>query len=419
MTFGSRQKLPNRIFAIAIAAWMGTWGSGASPVGKSVFAGKVKLSGGGQLNGDVKRVEKEDGSTAHVIVRVDPEMTIAIAGVHTRRTVEGSDLAEYRSRVDQAGEDAAAHFELARWCKSQTLLAQYHYHLTRTIALEPDHKLARAALGYVTTPKGWVSYESLRRSQGLVQDSKGRWVLPEVLDESNRQEDADRAAKQWIRDLRRIHTQAIRGDAEAVAKITAIEDPMATAAIAGELMRSRSSKSDIRSLRMIYVRLLGKMKNNDAVAALVESGLNEPDGLIREESLRQLQDYGSSSAVASYVPLLKSESPAQVGAAARALAFFPNPELAFPLVDALITQQKTRVQFGSGGTDASFGNNGVSGLSSGSKVVEQTTAVRHPQVLSLVKSLAPGVDHGYDESAWRRHFAALRNPPRSDLRRDP
>lgn len=382
-------------------------------------AGKVELSGGGQLTGDVRRVENDQGKTQHVIVRVDAEMSIAIAGAHVRRAVEAADLAEYRGQSAQAGQDADAQFELARWCKSKTLLHQYHFHLTRTIDLEPDHDLARAALGYIRQGNGWVSFVAMRRAQGLVQDKKGRWVLPEVLANRRGNDEYDKASKLWIRDFRRLHSRASRGDAEALAEILAIEDPVATTAIAAEFLRSRSSRVNLRSLRLEYARLLGNMKNGIAVKALVEAGLNETDAAVREEALRQLQKYGASSAVASYLPLLKSNSPAQVKAAARALEFFPDPELAFQYTAALVTQQKTRTQIGSsGGTDATFGNNGVQGLSSGSKIVEQTTAVRHPEVLQLLKLIAPGIDYGYDEKAWRNYFAALRNPSRSDLRRD-
>ncbi|WP_404310110.1 HEAT repeat domain-containing protein [Neorhodopirellula lusitana] len=384
-----------------------------------VVAGKVELSGGGQLTGDVRRVEDANGKTAHVIVRVDPDMSIAVAGTHTRRTVEADQLVEYRSKAAAAGQDAEAQFELARWCKSKTLLNQYHFHLVRTIELDPDHRLARAALGYVKSGNEWISFEKLRRSQGLVQDGKGRWVLPEVLSVRQYSDEAERASKLWIKNFRRLHSRAIRGDAEALAEINAIDDPMATNAIAGEFLRSRSSRANLRTLRMTYVRLLAKFRNQTAVSTLVEAGLNETDAIVREEALRQLVEYGGSSAVASYLPLLRSNSPAQVKAAARALEYFPNAELAFEYVRALITEQKTRTQMGSGGTDASFGNNGVNGLTQGSKVVERTTQIRHPEVLQLVKTIAPGVDYGFDENAWRRYFASLRNPPRSDLRRDP
>ncbi|MBB3206312.1 hypothetical protein FHS27_002121 [Rhodopirellula rubra] len=384
-------------------------------------AGKVELSGGGQLTGDVRRAEKEDGSTAHVVVRIDQDLSIAVAGTHVRRAVEADDLKEYRQRAASAGDDAEAQFQLARWCKSQTLLPQYRYHLTRTIDIQPDHELARAALGFVRnrSGNGWISYERLRRSQGLIEDRKGRWVLPEVLAASEYADESDKKAKLWIKKFRRLHANAIRGDAEAMAEIEAIDDPFATHAIASEFLRTRRSKINLRTLRLGYVRLLGRLRNSDAVKALVEAALYEPDELIREEAVRQLTEYGGSSAVATCLPLLRSNSPAQVKAAARVLASFPNPELAFAYTNALITEQKSKVQVGSGGTQAGFGNNGSAGMQQGAKIVEKTVAVRHPEVLRLVKMIAPNADYGYDEVAWRKYFAALRNPSRSDLRRDP
>jgi hypothetical protein len=396
----------------------------ATSLWAACWAGKIQVAGGGQLTGEVKRTVKPDGSTSHAVVRIDDDLSIAVAGAFVRRAVEDEGLEEYRQRAAAVGDDAEAHFQLARWCKSKTLLAQQHFHLARAIDIDPDHKLARGALGYVLHPtqKGWISFEKLRRDQGLVKDGKGQWVLPEVLASRTITDENDKQAKLWIRQLRRLHSIAARGDAasaEAIAEIQAIDDPLATLAIASELLRSRNSKIDIRNLRLVYVRLLGKLKNNDAVRTLAEIGVNEPDALIREEALRQLTEYGASSAVASYLPMLASNSAAEVDRAARALMFFPNPELAFTYVNALVTEQKSRTQVGSGGTDASFGNNGVSGLSQGAKIVELTTPVRHPDVLRLLQSIAPGENYGYDEAAWRNYFATLRNPPRSDLRRDP
>lgn len=383
------------------------------------FAGKVDLSGGGQLTGDVKQAKKPDGSTAHVVVKVDDDLSVAVAGTHVRYTVVADDLKEYRDRAAAAGQDAEAQFQLAHWCKLNTLLPQQRYHLTRTVQLDPNHGLARAALGYIRhdTESGWINAESLRRDQGLIHASKG-WVLPEVLAARNQSSEADKQSKLWIRDFRRLHGNAVRGDAQAVAEIEAIKDPMAVRAIADELLRSRNSKVNIRSLRLIYVRLLGTMKTGGAVAALVEMGLNEPDELIREESLRQLTHYGAPSAVATYVPLLSSSSPNQVDAAARALTFFVDPELAFAYVDALVTERQSQVQIGSGGTDVGFGNTGGSGMSQGSKVISKTTYVQHPAALQMLKTIAPGVDYKYDEGAWRNYFAALRNPYRADVRRD-
>lgn len=398
---------------LASGAWM------MPGTSHSALAGKVDLSGGGQLTGEVKQTKKPDGSTAHVVVKVDDNLSVAVAGAHVRYTVLADDLKEYRDRAAAAGQDAEAQFQLAHWCKLNTLLPQQRYHLTRTIALDPNHSLARAALGYIRydTDSGWINAESLRRDQGLIHASKG-WVLPEVLAARNHADEADKQSKLWIRNLRRLHGNAARGDSVAMAEIEAITDPMATRAIADELMRSRNSKLNLRALRMVYVRLLGRLRSGVTVATLVEMGLNEPDELIREESLRQLTEFGASSAVATYVPLLSSSSPAQVDAAAKALTFFVNPELAFAYVDALVTEHQSQIQIGSGGTNVGFGNTGGSGMSQGSKVVSKTNSVSHPAALQLVKTIAPGIDYGYDEAAWRNHFAALRNPYRADVRRD-
>jgi len=377
-------------------------------------AGTVELSGGGFLAGQVRQVDKN--SADYVIVQVDPEMSVAVAGVHVRRAIEDPELAEYRARVQKAT-TAENHYELSRWCKQANLLHQAQYHLNRAVDIDPDHKRARAALGYVRHEGEWISYAVLKRSQGLVQDKTGRWVIPELLVSRQQADDTERQAKQWIRELGRLQTRAMRGDAEAMAEITAIDDPLASEAVARELQRSRNNSSSNRTLRMTYLRLLGRFRTSAAVAALVEAGLRESDPMVREEALRLLSEYGYQSAVATYLPMLKSNQPSTVKSAARALLNFPDAELAFEYIDALTTTQTIRQQIG-GGTQAGFSNSGGAGLSNGSRMVERKRTVQHPEVLGLLKEIAPGVDFGYDKTAWRRYFSDLRSSAPASLRRD-
>lgn len=379
-----------------------------------VAAGTVELSGGGFLAGQVREVDKE--SADYVIVQVDPEMSVAVAGVHVRRAIEDAELAEYRGRV-QGAVSAEDHYELSRWCKQANLLHQAQYHLNRVVDIDPDHKRARAALGYVRHEGEWVSYAALKRSQGLVQDKTGRWVIPELLVSRQQADEVDRQAKQWIRQLGRLQTRAMRGDAEAMAEIEAIDDPLASEAIARELQRTRKSASSSRPLRMTYLRLLGRFRTSSAVAALVEAGVRESDAMIREEALRLLSQYGHQSAVATYLPMLKSSQPSTVKAAARALLYFPDAELAFEYIDALTTTQKVRQQIG-GGTQAGFSNSGSAGLSNGSRIIERERTVQNPEILGLLKEVAPGVDFGYDKTAWREYFSGLRSAGPTNLRRD-
>ena len=140
---------------------------------------------------------------------------------------------------------------------------------------------------------------------------------------------------------------------------------------------------------------------------------------IREAALEELQQYGATSAVATYVPMLKSNINSEVNRAARALSFFPNPELALTMVNALVTEHKSSQAVG-GGTQASFSPDGNGGaFTSGGKTVVVTQKLTNPAVLTVLKMIEPEVDYGFDELRWRNHFANKRAGFTGDLRRDP
>ena len=119
--------------------------------------------------------------------------------------------------------------------------------------------------------------------------------------------------------------------------------------------------------------------------------------------------------------MLKSNSNKTVNRAARALRWFPDPELALDYVNALVTEHSRIIAPGPG-TQAGFGNGSNSSggtFSQGSqkpkKIIDTLT---NPAVLSLVKEIEPAVDFGYDEKAWKHYFAQKRSAFSGDLRRD-
>lgn len=406
----NRPAWPVRI--VFLAAWFSMW------VSSIVVAGTVELTGGGTLTGRVREVDQ--AKPAYVIVQIDDQLTLAVRDVHTRRKVVTDELIEYRQQVIAAGQDAESHYQLSRWCKQNRLLHQSRYHLTRAVDLDPNHKRSRVALGYVRDGGQWVNFETLRRSQGLVGTGRGRWVLPDVLAEEQLQSEKEVQTKRWIKTVAQLRNRAARGDAEARAELAAIVDPLAAGAIGDALNESRSQTARDRELRMMYVQMLGRFRTPVAVEALTRAGVFDSDAVVREEALRQLNDYGQPSAIATYLPMLRSNNPAEVKAAAVALdAFPPNPEMAMAYVNALITVQKTREQIGSGGTQAGFAGDGGMAFGQGSKIVERTTPFQHPEVLSLIRKIAPDVNYGFDEKAWQLYFAGQRNPSIGDLRRDP
>jgi hypothetical protein len=400
-----------RIAHFAILAWI--------PLA-AVSADTVELSGGGHLTGKVTR------NSDTVIVQIDDEIRVAIQPSRVSRVVKDDQLQRYREMAAQAGNDAERHYQLAIWSVTGDNVPgdsqRYkRYHMERAVALDSNHAKARAAVGYTKDKGKWILKSELANRRGLIWGSKG-WELPEAVAIEDFQDSSNVESKLWIREVRRLTKNVLRPGSskaqESLGVLQAIDDPLAATAIAGELRESRENGTQNRGLRMLWVKLLGRFRNSVSVKALVRAGIDEQDATVREAALEQLLNYGSSSAVATYLPMLKSKDNRLVNRAARALTWFPDPELALTYVDALVTEHKQVIAPGPG-TQAGFTPESGGSFSTGSKPKVIKQKLTNPAALTLVKMIEPDVDHGYDEQRWKQHFARQRTLFSGDLRRDP
>lgn len=374
----------------------------------------VELRGGGQIEGSVKRVAQE--KAPYAVIQIDPKLQIAIPESQIARVAVSTSLEEYRQQAKATQDDADAHYELARWCKGKTLLAQYRHHLQRAISIDPDHAKARAALGYVEHEGKWIRHSQLQKSRGLISVA-GRYRLPEEVALLDAQSEVDVDAKRWVREISRMRAAVLRGGdkgAEASASLAAIEDPRAAPAMATELVENVKQP---QSLRLFWIERLSQFANRPALEALTKVGLNDSDSVVREKALEVLAKIAPSTAIATYTPMLKSNDNAIVNRAANALAYFPDPELALTLVDALVTEHKKEIPADQS-TTVGFGGNG-GGLSSGGKAKIVVTQLQNPPVLAVLRDIVPDADFGYDETQWRQYFARQLSSYQGDMRRDP
>lgn len=382
--------------------------------GRSLGADVVQLRGGGQIEGKVARIES--AKVPYAVVQTDAKIRVAIPESQINRVAEAANLAEYRRRAAATAADAEQQYELARWCKQQQLHAQHRHHLQRAIAFDPDHARARASLGFVSHEGKWVRAAELQKSRGLISVG-GKYRLPAEVLISQTQRETDAKAKTWARDIDRLKKQIARGGdrgAEAWAALTAIADPTAAWAIGKELTEGVKQPRD---LRMFWIGKLAQFANSPALEALVRVGLSDSDSVVREKALETLQQVAPATAIANYLPMLRSNNNATVRRAAEALSYFPDPELALPLIDALVTEHKTVIPADQS-TNVGFSSNGSGGLSTGGKAKTIVKPIENPPVLALLRQLEPEVNFGYDQLSWRRYYAAKLSSYRGDIRRD-
>ncbi len=102
---------------------------------QSLRADTVEIRGGGQLSGNIKRIDVE--KTPFVVVELDDKIRVAVPASQVGHVAATENLEEYRKLAAEAGDDANKHFELARWCKEKLLLAQNKHHLQRAISVDP------------------------------------------------------------------------------------------------------------------------------------------------------------------------------------------------------------------------------------------------------------------------------------------
>ena len=405
---------------IAAALWAGL----IVPLYAQDFAqlDTVDVSGGGHIDGSVVS-KKETG----VVMKLDNEISLFLPDARVGQIKKSENLAAYRQLASAAGDHSDKHYKLSLWCSEQGLSAQRRFHLQQTIALDTNHAKARAALGYVQDKDsgGWILFTEQQRRRGLIQAKGHGWQLPEVVARRSAQEAADVAAKKWIKELSqllRIVARKNTKSAEALQKIKAIKDPLAASAVAAQLNDSRGTNSHSQSLRLTWVRLLGSFKNTVAVKALVLCGVEEQDAVVREAALEELQKYGASSAVATYLPMLNPEKYSNkiIRNALRALSFFPDRELAMKYIDALVTTHTRKSSTGSGiNAGMTNGQAGLGGLGMGNKTKVFKETVRNPGALTLLKMITDdGTDFNYDQQSWREYFASQLTAYSGDLRRD-
>lgn len=387
----------------------------------------VELSTGGSVTGDVAIQENRP-----VLIRTPDNIVVAIPASSLRRRMGESDLGQYQAARKVAGVDPELNEQLSRWCRVRgnlpMLTKQYRdFHLWRVVHQRPKDSAAWAVLGYKAQGDQFVPVDDLMRDRGMVR-VRGGWDMPEVV-MRDRQADADEtAAKKWIQDIARLVKTIQRGSGrvdESIAELSAIDDPLATLGIAESFQRLGRGNQAIamRNLRRILLDKLIEFGNGLTIRTLVRAGLDDPDPIMREVSLRALaQDRGGrSSAIATYLPMLKSNVNAQVNQAAAALVLFPDPELDLTYTDALVTEHREVIAPGAG-INTSFGGssagNGGGGLSTGGKAQVLVRNLQNPAVLNLLRTIAPNVNFGYDQQAWRDYFIGLRTASPGDLRAD-
>jgi hypothetical protein len=322
---------------------------------------------------------------------------------------------EYQQIRFKFADTVEEQWKLAEWCREKGLSPQRNAHLERVIALEPDHKAARAALGFQQVGGRWTRREDAIKERGYVMH-KGRMMLPQDVELQEQKAKMEAAQKEWRLKLKRLRAQLDdRGPrAEtALAELKTLADAAALPAIVDAFNDERSAK--VQALLTDAVARIGGVEAERLLCEIALESGNEETRLLAVDHLKELD---RSAAVGYFVRALAGNDLSAINRAGTALGELGDKSAIGPLIEALVSVRKVKVQQGgSGSISPSFDSRGGIGFGVGGKSTVVRQNVQNRGVYDGLVKLA-GVNFGYDAVAWRHWLADQRKPAVVPARRD-
>jgi hypothetical protein len=382
----------------------------------SALADVFILSAGGRLEGELLNPDEKPRKTYQVELAEGSRITLDAAQVEKVQSVK-PDEQEYEKVRRQYADTVEGQWALAKWCLQKKLLPQRDAALQRVVELDPNHAEARHALGYSLVGNEWTNREDIMRSRGMVL-YKGSWRTQQEVDLIENKQKQEVAEKEWYQSVDRWRGWLNGNRSEqGKEKLLNIKDPMAASALIYALKKEESP-----AIRSILIEALANLDTPDAVNALAVRALDDSVEEVRLTCLDYLQKKPHPQAVAYFVSMLKSKDNSVVNRAGMALGRMKDLSTVGPLIDALVTTHKFKIQNDPGRTAASFGTGGGSsggGFSFGgspTKIISQQ--ITNENVRDALVRLT-GKDFGFDKQAWK-YWAASQKKPEApfDARRD-
>lgn len=357
------------------------------------------LANGGRVAGEL--LNRDQSPRRTYIVRTPEGATITIDAAQVKKILRPRpEQAEYERIRSTYADTAASQWELAQWCRKHKLLAQRETHLRRVIELDPDHVEARRALGYSQVDGRWTTQDEVMKRRGYVR-YKGKWKTPQEVRVAKDKRKLEIAQKVWFQKLKRW-----RGwlgsdrDQQARENIRAIDNPAAVKALTFGLHNDADPQ-----VRLLWIEALAKIDTIETARAMAIASLSDPVEEVRLTCLDRLETKKRPEIIAYYVGKLKDKKNGVVNMAGFALGRMKDPSAIAPLIDALVTVHKFKIQKPGGDNAISgrFGGGpgqGGTGMSVGGK----PTTIRQPMTNQAVLDaliILTGKNFNFDERAWK------------------
>jgi hypothetical protein len=369
--------------------------SSTAPLAADIFI----LESGGRIEGEW--LNRDEQPLVAYAVRSNG-VTLKLPASTVRETIRQSPgELEYSRLAPAAADTVEGQWELAEWCRKNSLTRQREVHLRRVVEINPNHQQARYALGFAFQRGEWITRSDARRQEGY-EFYRGKWRTPqeiEILESSARNELAE---KEWLGRLKRWRYELDQPEKSrlAFASLTAIDDPIAARPIGEFFARERQ-----RNVKAIYADALARLATADAIRVLVDRTLSDPDDEVFYDCVGKLAQIQKPHLGDFFVAALKDNDNIKVNRAAAALARLQDKSAISPLIDALKTTHTRVINNGPGAdaTTTAFSSAGAH-MRKGDGPEVQIVHVQNQPVLDALTRLT-GADFGYDQRAWRYWYS--------------
>ncbi|MBM4031689.1 MAG: hypothetical protein FJ291_07870 [Planctomycetes bacterium] len=265
----------------------------------------VHMKSGGRVEGAI--LSRTD---AELVVQTSAGKVVLKMAEVDRIEVKASPLDVYREMAAKVkDDDADGHYNLGLWCQDQKLFREGRGEFEKTIALDPNHKGARAKLGYVLRDGKWLTDAEAKKAEGLVRVGE-KWVTE---DERVRGEQREAVAA-WARRFRQL-VAARPTSEQAVAKrvLDAIGErprdiPHAALHIVLEELIKESieaSRDRTGDARLALVGVLADSRGPDAADILRKAAVRDIDGRVRAAAIKALAAQKDPENTAYFVGLIQ------------------------------------------------------------------------------------------------------------------
>jgi hypothetical protein len=299
----------------------------------------VTLRTGGEIRGELQIEAKSKVRPEFVTIRTLTGATVVVERADVQAVVRRRFLLEEYESLRRAAPDTLdAQWDLAEWCRQKSLSKEREGHLRRVVALDPEHTLARRALGHVRDKKSgaWTTQDELMSARGYVK-YKGRYMLPQELELIQQDARVTETEKAWFKKVRMWHgwldSERPERQTEALAQLQEIHDPEAVPA----LSRTFKDVAD-QDRRRMYVSILSKIGGERPISPLVLQSLWDESRPVREAAIAGLRMRDVTKAIPYYLRALKNSVNLVVNRAADALAQLGSDAVVPQLIDALVTR---------------------------------------------------------------------------------